>query len=152
GARRHGPGDHRRAAPLLQRGEDDHLGRAAGGRAVGAAVGAALVDVGEEGGEAVEVLLGERVVLVVVALGTAQGGAEPGPAEVADAVGGVLGPVLAVLGAALVGGLEDAVVAGGDALLLGGAWEQVAGQLLHRELVEGLVVVERQDHPVAVGG
>ena len=39
---------------------------------------------------------------------------------------------------------------GGDDLVLGRVRQQVSGQLLDRELVEGLVLVEGLDHPVAI--
>ncbi len=78
-----------------------------------------LLDVGEEGGQAVELAGGERVVLVVVALGTAHGHAHPDRRDVAHPVGGVLGDVLLGLGPALLGRLEQPVVARGDARLVG---------------------------------
>ena len=46
--------------------------------------------------------------------------------------------------------LQQAVVAGGDALPHRRIRQQVAGELLDRELVERQVVVERLDHVVAV--
>ena len=50
------------------------------------------------------------------------------------------------------GGLEEAVVAGGDELELGGIWEEVSGELFAGELIEGEVFVERADDVIAVRG
>ena len=98
-----------------------------------------LLHVGEEGGEAVELAGRERVELVVVALGAAHGRAQPDRRDVAHPVGGVLGHVLLGLAAALLGRLEQPVVARGDPRLVGRRGQQVAGELLDREPVERLV-------------
>ena len=87
---------------------------------------------------------------MVVAFGAPEGRAEPGGGDGADAFGTVLGQVFLGLGTALAGHHVQAVVAGGDLLLLGRAGEEVARQLLAREGVERLVGVERVDHVVAV--
>ena len=76
--------------------------------------------------------------------------AEPGDRHRPHAVGGVLGQVLLRLGAALAGHHVQAVEAGGDELLGRRVGQQVAGELLDRELVERLVAVERVDDVVAV--
>ena len=112
---------------------------------------AVVIDVGEERGEAVEVFLRVRVELVVVALGAAHRAGEPGFGKIPHAVGLVDRAVLGVLRAAFVRRLQQAVVAGGDALPERRIRQQVAGELLDRELVERQIVVERLDHVVAVG-
>jgi len=56
------------------------------------------------------------------------------------------------LGAALLRGLQQAVVARRDPGLGRGAGQQVAGELLGRELVERLVGVEGVDDVIAVRG
>ena len=86
---------------------------------------------------------------MVVALGAAQGRAQPDRRDVAHPVGGVLGHVFLGLRPALLGRLEQPVVARGDAGLVGRPRQQVAGELLDREPVERLVGVERADHVVA---
>ena len=108
-----------------------------------------FLDVGEEGGQAVELAGFVRVELVVVALGAADGRREPDRRHVPHAVGGILGHVFLGLSAPLLGRLQQAVVARGDACLVGRAVHQVAGELLDREAVERLVGVERTDHVVA---
>jgi hypothetical protein len=88
---------------------------------------------------------------VIVALGAAEGGAEPDGGDGADAVGGVLGEVLFGLDAAFGRGAGEAVEGGGGALLAGGVGEQVAGELFAGEDVEGLVGEEGAEDVVAVG-
>ena len=100
---------------------------------------AVFLDVGEEGGEAVELPGGEGVELVVVALAAAHVVPEPDGGDVADAVGRVFGHVLLGLGAALLGRHGEPVVARGDLLLGGRVGQEVAGQLLDGEAVEGPV-------------
>ena len=88
---------------------------------------------------------------MVVALGAAHGRAQPDAGEAADAVGGGLGLVLFRLRAALFGRLVELVVAGGDFLPERGVGQEISGELLDRELVELLVLVERLDDVVAIG-
>ncbi len=104
----------------------------------------------EEGVELVELLLRDRVVLVRVALGAADGQPHPDLSGRGDAVldGGVA--KLLVVGAALGVGHRVAVEAGGDELILRGHGQQVACQLQDSEAVERHVGVQRPDHPVAV--
>ena len=122
------------------------------GRRVGdVAVHDFLRGVAEEGAERVEILLRDRVELVVVAGGAAHRHAEP---DRAHGVGAILGVDLGVLvfdDAGFVGGDVAALEAGGDALIERGVGKQVAGQLFDGELVEGKVAVEGGDHPIAVG-
>ena len=87
---------------------------------------------------------------MVVALGAAERRAQPHARGVANAVGEVDRAVLLRLRAALLGRLQQSVVAGGDALRVRRAGQQVAGQLLGGEAVEGQVGVPGSDHPVAV--
>ena len=87
---------------------------------------------------------------MVVALGAVGGQAEVDPAHRLHAVGGVVGEVLLDDRAAFIGRRVAALEAGGDALLFGGVGEQVAGELLECELVEGLIAVEGLHDPVAV--
>ena len=101
-----------------------------------------LVDVGEEGGQAVKVLLSVRVVLVVVAFGTPHRCAHPHFGDIAHAVGHILGHVLLGLSTALFCGLQKTVVAGGDLVLVRRIRQQIAGELFNRELVERFVFVE----------
>jgi hypothetical protein len=110
-----------------------------------------LLHVGEEGGHAVEVALRERIVLVIVALRAAHRRAEPDAGDIPHAVGGVLRGVLLGLGSPFLGGLQKPVVARCDLLPDRRRRQQVARQLLDRELVERLVFIERLDHVIAVG-
>ena len=134
--------------PLVRVG-DPHLGRHLA--ALEVAVDPHLVDVREEGRQGVEVRRRVGVELVVVALRTAQGRAEPDARVVAHAVGRVLEQELLGLRAALEGDHVQPVVAGGHALPHRRVRQQVASELLHREAIEGHVLVEGPHDPVAVG-
>jgi hypothetical protein len=85
-----------------------------------------VIDVGEDGAEAVKVFRRVRVELVIVALCATDRGAEPRFGDVADAIGVVLGPVLGVLSASLMRRLEKAVIAAGDPLPHGRIRQQIA--------------------------
>ena len=87
---------------------------------------------------------------MVVALRTTDGLAQPHGAHVAHAVGQHPGFIVLGLRAAFLGGKQEAVVGGGDFLFERAVGEQVAGQLLARELVEGFVVVEGFDDVIAI--
>ena len=106
--------------------------------------------VAEEGAERVEVLLRDRVELVIVASGAAHGQAEPDGAHGLGAILGVDFGVFLVDDAAFVGGDVAALEAGGDELIERRVGQQVAGELFDGELVERQVAVEGVDHPVAV--
>ena len=112
------------------------------------AAGHRFLDTGKEGEELVILLVRDRVVLVRVALGTAKRQAHPGLAEGVGAVDVVANHKLFRVGAALLVEAGVAVEPGRDFLLVGRVRQQVAGQLLDRELVKGLVGVERLDHIV----
>ena len=88
---------------------------------------------------------------MVVADGAAGGHAEKDLAEGFRAVAGVEDFVFLVDDAAFVGRDIAAVEAGGDFLFERGAGQQIAGELLDRELVEGHVLVEGFDDPIAIG-
>ena len=106
----------------------------------------------EEGVEPVVVALRERVVLVAVALGAAEGQPQPDRGRRARPVLGRLDPELLLVVPADRRPVEHrhAVEAGGDSRSQRPAGQQVAGQLLDREPIEGHVAVEGVDHPVAV--
>ena len=104
----------------------------------------------EEGVEAVIVLVGDRVVLVGVALGAAQRQAHP---DLRGRVGPVLDggdAELLVVGPPLGVGHRVAVEGGGHPGFQRGLGQQVAGDLLDGEPVVGQVAVEGVDDPVAI--
>ena len=109
-----------------------------------------LLHVGEERLERVEVARRVRVELVVVALCAAHGRAHPHRRRVANAVGEVDRAVLLRLRTALLGRLQEPVVAGGDPLVGARLGKEVAAELLGGEAVERQVAVEGGDHPVPV--
>jgi hypothetical protein len=110
-----------------------------------------LLQIGKEGGEAIEVLLQDRIELVVMALRTAHRLGHPDDRGVSHPLRRIFRPVFLVLHAALGAHHAQPVVAGGDLLFLARVGKQVARQLLPREHVEPLVAVERLDDPVPVG-
>ncbi len=107
--------------------------------------------VGEEGFHRVEILLRERVELVVVAFRAAECCPQPHRAGRPHPVGAVLRQVLLRLDAALGRRAVQAVVRRRHLLLHGRIRHQVARKLLPRELVERLVVAKGPQHVVAVG-
>ena len=110
-----------------------------------------MLGVSEEGRHGVEVLLADRVELVVVAGRAVSGEPEPDPRGGGHPVVGVVGEVLLLDGAALIGGHVAPVEPGGDLLLFRRTGQEVAGDLLYGEPVEGHVAIEGPDDPVAVG-
>ena len=94
---------------------------------------------------------GDRVILMGVALRAGHGGAHEDRVGGIDAVDDRGVAELFVAGASLVLGHRVAMEGGRDDLVFGGVREQVSGQLLDRELIERLVLIERLDHPIAIG-
>ena len=86
---------------------------------------------------------------MIVALSTADAEAEPDGAGGGHAVEDAVDPELFLVDAALLIDLRVAMKAGGDDLALAGLRQEIAGELLDGELVEGHVRIERIDHPVA---
>ena len=103
----------------------------------------------EDGEQLIVFLLGERVVLVIVTFGAPHG--EPHP----DLDGGVhtvldgFHPEFLVVRAALRVGHRVAMKGRRQALIERWIREQIARQLLDRELVIRQIAVQRVDHPVA---
>ena len=103
----------------------------------------------EDGVQAEELSLRQRVVFVVVALGAADRRAHPGGERGVDPVDHGGGAELLVDRPPLGVGEGVAVEGGGDPVGGGGLGQEVAPQLPDGELVEGHVVVAGADHPVA---
>ena len=99
--------------------------------------------------EPVVVSLGEGIVLVVMAAGTLERQAEEGGRGGVNPIGDILDPVLLVDDAPF--GREHVIAAEASGHPLGdrGISEQVARHLLGHETVEGHVLGERPNHPVA---
>ena len=108
---------------------------------------ALLGDVVEEGEEPVELVLRDRVELVAVAAGAGQRQAQPDGRGRVDAVDDVLDGVLLGDDAPFAVAAMVAVEAGRDLLVERRAGQQVAGELLDRELVERQVAVDRRRSP-----
>ena len=109
-----------------------------------------LLDVSKEGPQAVEILRGERIILVVVALAATDRRPQPDRADGADPVGDVAGLIVLGLGPAFFGGEEEPVECRTDLRLDGGIFHQITRQLFNGETVVGLVGVERPDHIIPV--
>ena len=105
-----------------------------------------LIEVREE---LIELALRQRVKLVIVALSTSSRQSHPHGRGRADAVGDVLGAVLFGSDTGLLGNHVIAVEPGRDPLFDRRIWQQVAGELFDRELIERHVRVEGVDDPIA---
>ena len=110
-----------------------------------------LRGVPEERRQRVELSGADGVELVVVAGRAADGQPQEHAADRLGAVLRVDRLVFLDQHAAFVGRDVVALEAGGDQLVEGRVFQQVAGDLVDRELVERLVPVERLDDPVPVG-
>ena len=121
------------------------------GHASGAVGDDAVGDVIEEGGELIEVSLGDRVIFVIVAAGALDGECEEDGGGGVDAVGDVFGVIFGFDDATFSGEDVIAIEAGGDFLAESGIGEEVSGELFGEELVPGHVVEEGVDDPVAPG-
>ena len=110
---------------------------------------AAFRDVIKTSHQAVVVLLGHRIILVIVALGTGHGEAEEYGAGDIHAVEQHHVALLFGNGPALAIQEVVPVEGSGDFLIGGGGREQVAGELPGAKLIERHVAVERPHHPVA---
>ena len=110
---------------------------------------AALGDVVEVGEEGVVLLLGDGIVLVVMAPRAPHREPEPNRRGGVDAIHDVLDGVFGVDDSALPVAPVIAVETGRDYLVQTRVREHVPGDLLDGELVKGLVRGEGVDHPIA---
>lgn len=104
----------------------------------------------EKGGELVELLLGDGVELVIVALRATDGQSEPDGSKRPSAVEHLLIAELLRVGTAFAIGERVAIEPGGNQHVNGAVRHQIAGQLLNRELIERQIAVECVDHPLTV--
>ena len=134
-------------ADVTQRVAQVRLGHFNRGRDV---VVASVGGVVEEGVELIILVVRNRIVFVRVAFSAIQCEAKPRGAHRRDAILHRLHAILFFIATALVVQLGVAVEAGGD--LLGQRWlrQEIAGELIDGELVEGLVPVEGIDDPFTV--
>ena len=110
-----------------------------------------FLDVAKECSEAVEVLHGDRVVFVVMALRAGDGLTEPDRADGPNAIGQHAGFVVLVLCATLFGAEDQAIEGRSDAGFLVRIGQEISGYLFERESVEGLIGIERSDDVIAIG-
>ena len=110
---------------------------------------AAIARVIEVGVELIVLLLADGIVFVIVALRALHAQREPRRGGRLHAVHDVVHAKFLGNHAALVGRGVIAIEAGGDALFEARVRNEVAGDLIHRELIEGQIAVERADHPIA---
>ena len=107
-----------------------------------------FVGIVEEGVEAVELLLGEGVALVIVALGALEGESEPDGPEGAGAILDLEHAEFLEVRAAFPVAERIAKKTGGDALLRGCSGQQISGKLLGGEPVKRQVAIEGLYHPL----
>ena len=105
----------------------------------------------KDGKHAVEFLLANGIILVIVALAAGHGGTHP------DGHGGIY-PVndghvakFLIISAPLAVGLGVAMEGSSRELILGRVGQQIAGHLLDGELIKGKITVKGANHPVAIG-
>src|SRR5437867_7528168 len=97
-----------------------------------------------------ELALLQRIVLMVMTLSAANSQTEPHCADSRRAIHDLLRTELLDVYATLSVGQRVAMKSGSDLLLDGRVWQQVARDLLDRELVEGHIPVDRIYHPLTV--
>ena len=105
----------------------------------------------EERRQAIKLLLRQRIELVIMADRTAGRQAHPYARRGFGAVAGVEHAVFFVNRAAFASGDVAAIEARSDPLFVRRLRQQVAGQLLDGELIEGHIAVVSVDHPIAIG-
>ena len=110
-----------------------------------------FVGVVQEGKQAVVIALRQRVVLVVVALGTSERQPHPDGRGRADPVDHGMEAKLERIDPALFVEHRVAVKSRGHDLIARRVGQHVARQLLDRKLVERQIAIQRRDHPVAIG-
>ena len=110
-----------------------------------------LFDVGEEGLERVKILGLDRVKAMVVTFRATHCGAEPYRTHRAYAIAAVLGEILGRLQAAFGRSASHAVIRRCNFLVERCIRDEVAGQLLARELIERLILAKRAQHVIAIG-
>ena len=115
------------------------------------AVDARLRHVVEERDEPVEVLLADRIELVVVTSRAADGEPEPDRPGRLHPVDRVLQQVFVLDGAAFVAGHVVAVESARDELVERGILDEIPRELVDGEPIEGHVLAKRPEHPVAIG-
>ena len=118
-----------------------------GSHVVVAAVGRVV----EEGVELVILVVGDGIILVRVALRAVQRESEPRGADGGNPILHRLYAIFLGVTAAFVVDLGVAVEARRDLLLQRRVRQQISGELIDRELVEGLVAIVGVDDPFAVG-
>ena len=109
-----------------------------------------LIHIREKRTHRIEIPGGNGIEFVIVALGAADGLAEPDRAHCAHAIREITRLVILGLGTAFFRGEQQAVETGGDFLFLRGVGQEIARELFAGELVKAFVVVEGADDVVAI--
>ena len=112
--------------------------------------GITVLEVVEESVKRIKLVLLERVVFVIVALGTGKGQGEPGRRGGIDAVDHFLGAIQLLVDSGLGVAQGVAVESDRDFLFRRRVGDKVAGELLDAELIVRLVAIDRRHDPVAV--
>ena len=122
-----------------------------GRRVLGVPIHRPLRCVVEKGGQFVELFLGERIELVIVAYRATGRQAEPYLGHGFRAIARVKHQILFSDRSAFARRDVTAIETRGDLLIEGAVWKQVAGELFDRELIERSIGVEGVDDPLAIG-
>ena len=111
-----------------------------------------FLQIGKKGGQGVKILDRERIIFVIMALGATGGCSQPDNAKVAHSIRLINRKVFRGLGASLLSGLQQAVIAGSDLLPIGGFRNQITGEVLDHELIIRQVFIEGFNDIVPVSG
>lgn len=96
-------------------------------------------------------LLGDGVIFVAMALGASHGEAHPDGHGRVDAIDHGNVAKFFVVGSSFVVGQGIAVKGGGDELIGSGIGEEITGELVTGEAVEGGILIPVSDDPIAIG-
>src|SRR5438034_4078824 len=102
----------------------------------------------KEGKQLVKLLLADRIVLVIMTTGATHGQTQPHRSHGAGSIDYLFHPKFLFVHPALAVGASVTVESCSNFFFNGGIWQQVAGKLLHSELIERNVPIESLNDPV----
>ena len=117
---------------------------------LGIAIFCPLGGITEKSGQSIVILHRDRVEFVIVALATIGRHTQINPTQRLHPICGVDGQILFIDGSPLVGRDIATLQPGRNQLVIGRIREHITGDLFNGELIEGLIGIERTNHPVAI--
>src|SRR6187401_2747402 len=107
-----------------------------------------LRNIVEKSKQLIELLLLDGIIFMVMAACASGRQAQPNGRSGFSAIGDILNSKLLGNDSPLRAGAMIAMERGGNPLLPSGVGQQIPGELLYRELIEGHVAVKRINHPI----